>query len=88
MNKITIIPYPNCKRSEKIISFLEENGIPFREVPSESPEGQQLYDQYQFLASPGIIVNNTSINPYQILVWKECRVNVEKALELFGDSSS
>jgi arsenate reductase-like glutaredoxin family protein len=85
MSRITIIPYPNCKRSERIISFLKEHEIPFREILSESPEGKLLQDQYQFRASPGIIVNQTSINPYQILVRKECRGDEKKALVLFGD---
>ena len=85
MRKIIIIPYPGCKRSERIISFLKEHEIPYREVPSETQEGQQLHDQYQFRASPGIVVDQASINPYQILVRKECRMDEKKALELFGD---
>lgn len=87
MSKITIIPYPGCKRSERIISFLKEHEIPYREVPSEIQEGQQLQEKYQFRASPGIIVDQASINPYQILVRKECRVDEIKALELFSDAS-
>jgi hypothetical protein len=48
-----------------------------------SIEGQHLQENYQFRASPGIIVDEVNINPYDILIQKQCRVNEEKALALF-----
>jgi arsenate reductase-like glutaredoxin family protein len=87
MKEITILPSKNCKRSQKILSYLREHNIHFQEISPETPEGQQLQDQYQLRASPGIIVDQASINPYQILIRRECRVDEEKALELFSEVS-
>lgn len=81
--KITILPYKNCLRSKKVLEFLNKHQIPYEQVSPESQSGKRLYNQYQFRASPGIIVEGKSINPYDILIWKECRINEEKALGLF-----
>lgn len=70
------------------MEFLNTHRIPYEQVSPESQAGKQLYDQFQFRASPGIIVEGKSINPYDILIWKECRINEEKALRLFSGSHS
>ena len=84
---ITIIPAPNCRRSRKVLEFLKEQDIPFEQVVLDSPEGQNLQERNQFRASPGILVDKVSINPYDILIQKQCRVNEEKALTLFRPDS-
>lgn len=86
MSEIIILPYTNCLRSKKVLDFLKKQEIPFREVSPDSQEGQLLYKQYHFRASPGIIVDQENINPYDFLVWKECRIDEEKALAIFTAS--
>ncbi len=81
--EILILPARNCRRSRKIIAFLQSLGIPFRQIELETPEGQQYVQQYKMRASPGIIVDGVSVNPYDILLQKECRVDEAKAKSLF-----
>ena len=81
---ITIIPTPNCRRSRKVLAFLQEHNIPFEQVAFDSLPGQRLQKKHQFRASPGILVNGISINPYEILIREQCRVDAEKALALFS----
>ncbi len=71
-----------------MLEFLDAHKIPYQLISENSPEWDQLHTQYQFRASPGIIVDGKSINPYDILIWKECRINEEKALALFTGSSA
>jgi hypothetical protein len=35
--------------------------------------------KYQFLASPGILVDGVNVNPYEVLIQSECRINETKA---------
>ena len=42
MSNITILPARDCRRSRKIIAYLEQRGIPFTRVDLESVEGQAL----------------------------------------------
>lgn len=81
--EILILPARNCRRSRKVIAFLQSHGIPFRQIELETPEGQQYAQRYEMRASPGIVVDGVSINPYDILLQKECRVDEGKALSLF-----
>ena len=39
-------------------------------------------EKYHFLASPGILVDGVSINPFDVLIQPECRVNEKKLKEL------
>jgi len=81
--EILILPARNCRRSRKIIAFLQSRGIPFRQIELETPEGQQYAQRFGMRASPGIIVDGVSVNPYDILIQKECRVDETKAKSLF-----
>ena len=81
---IIILPAPNCRRSRKVIDYLKERGIPFTQIDLQSAEGQALATQYDFRASPGILVDGVSINPFELLIQPTCRVNDEKAKDVFG----
>jgi glutaredoxin len=81
--QITILPAPNCRRSRKVLAFLQEQGIPFEQIALDSPEGQRLQEVHQFRASPGILVDGIQINPYEILIQEQCRVDEAKARSLF-----
>ena len=84
MKTITILPLKGCRRSKKIIDYLQEHRIPFEKIPLESAEGEALMEKHHFLASPGILVDGVKINPYDILIREKCQVYEDKLRELFG----
>lgn len=78
MKSIIILPAQGCRRSRKILEYLESQHIPFQRVELDSPEGERLMQEHHFLASPGILVDGVSINPFEVLIQPECRVNETK----------
>jgi len=80
---ITVLPARGCRRSRKVIEYLEAHGLPFTRIELESPEGQALAAQYDLRASPGILVDDVSINPFDVLIQPECQVDEEKASAVF-----
>ncbi len=88
MKSITVLPAKGCRRSRKILEYLQAHQIPFQRVELDSPEGEQLMAKYHFLASPGILVDGVSINPFDVLIQRECRVNetkLKQVIELNGE---
>lgn len=84
---ITILPARGCRRSRKVIEYLEAHSIPFTRIELESPAGQWLAKQYDLRASPGILVDDVSVNPFDVLIQPECRVDEEKAKAMFVNAS-
>ena len=80
--EIIVLPARGCRRSRKLLAYLEVQGIPFTRIDLESPEGQALATQHDLRASPGILVNGVSVNPFDLLIQPACRVNEETAREL------
>lgn len=84
-DRIIILPARNCRRSRKIIEYLEEEEIPFTRIELESVEGHTLAEKHQMRASPGILVDGVSVNPMDLLIQGECRVDEEAAHHLLGN---
>ena len=84
MNDITILPAQGCRRSRRVLAYLNEKQIPYTRIELESEEGQALSKKHQLRSSPGILVNGRLINPFDILIQPACRVAAEKAQALFG----
>jgi hypothetical protein len=82
--KIIIIPAPNCLRSKRIIEFLDASAIPYRRIELDSTEGQAMATKHDFRSSPGILVDDVKVNPFDLLVQPGCRVNDEKAQSVFN----
>lgn len=82
--KITILPAPGCRRSRAIIEYLETHGLPFVRIELDSPQGQALAAQHDMRASPGILVDDASVNPFELLIQPGCRVDEDKAQAIFG----
>jgi glutaredoxin len=82
--KIIILPAPNCRRSKRILEYLKSHDIPYERIDLDSSEGQALAASYDMRASPGILVDGASINPFDLLIQPGCRVNDEKAQNLFN----
>lgn len=81
---ITILPARNCRRSRRIIEYLEHKGIPFTRIELESAEGRTLAEQHEMRASPGILVESASVNPLDLVIQGECRVDEESANRLLA----
>ncbi len=81
---IVILPAPGCRRSRKVIEYLEAHNIPFTHIELESSEGQALAAQHDMRASPGILVDGVSVNPFGVLIQPECRVDEATAQRIFG----
>jgi hypothetical protein len=81
--EIIVLPAPGCRRSRRIVEYLEQHGIPFTRIPLDSPEGEDLAAQRDLRASPGLLVDGVSVNPFDLLIQPACRVNEEKALAIF-----
>lgn len=52
-------------------------------IELDSPEGRELIARYEFRASPGILVNSVSINPFDLIARPSCRIDEEKAASIF-----
>ena len=87
MPEITVLPAQGCRRSRKILDYLEQNAIPFTRIDLESTEGQALAERYDLRASPGILVDGQAINPFDLLIQPQCRVNKVAAAALFTGPS-
>lgn len=84
MKSITLLPLKGCRRSKKLLGYLQDNDIPFKRIDLESPKGKALMEKHHFLASPGILVNGVSVNPYDVLIPEQCRVDEENLKKIFG----
>jgi hypothetical protein len=71
-------------RAIVIVSTQGCQGIPFTQVTADSMEGQELIGQYGLRASPGILVNDVSISPFDLLLPPACQVNEDAARRAFG----
>ncbi len=86
--QVTIVSTKNCRRSKKVLEFIAERGISHQHLSLDSIRGQELWEKHQFRASPGILVDGISINPYEILDQYHCRVNEDQALAVFQVATS
>jgi len=82
-HKIIVLPAPGCRRSRRILEYLERRGIPLTRIPLDAPEGAALAEKYGMRASPGILVGGVSVNPFDLLIQPACRVDEEKAQAIF-----
>ena len=86
--EIVILPTPGCRRSRKLIEYLETHNIQFTRIDLTSPQGQALAKQYDLRASPGILVDGVSINPFDLLIKPACRVDEVAAQAIFSGGES
>lgn len=85
--RIVIVPAKNCRRSGKIVEYLEAHGIPFTRIALESEKGRALAEQHEMRASPGILVDGVSVNPLDLLIQPDCRVDEDAARRILGGLS-
>ena len=82
MSHIVILPAPRCRRSKKIMDFLDKENIAYKRIELLSPQGQEIANKYHFLASPGILLDEQSVNPFTLMQPNVCKVDREKFLEM------
>ncbi|HAJ37975.1 MAG TPA: hypothetical protein DCL15_20075 [Chloroflexi bacterium] len=80
---IIILPATGCRRSQRMLSYLQEQQIPFMEIPLTSPEGQALMQEHDLRASPGILVDGQSVNPFDVLIRPDCKVDEAAVRRIF-----
>jgi glutaredoxin len=83
LRNIIILPAQGCRHSRKLLAYLQAHGFPFTRIDLESPEGQALAVQHDLRASPCILVDGLSVNPFDLLIQPACRVDDDKAGAVF-----
>jgi glutaredoxin len=84
MKTIVILPAAGCRRSKKVLSYLDENQVPYTRIDLETAEGQALSEEHELRSSPGILVDGELVNPFDILEVPSCRIKGPIAREVFG----
>ncbi|MBE2224111.1 MAG: hypothetical protein IAF02_21405 [Anaerolineae bacterium] len=84
MKEIIILPAVNCRRSQKVLAYLDENQVAYTRIDLETEKGQQLMADYELRSSPSILVDGVLVNPFDILEAPSCRMKVTTARQLFG----
>ena len=79
-----MLPAQGCRRSRKLLDYLQAHDFPFTRIDLESAEGQALAAQHDLRASPGILVDGVSVNPFDLLIQPACRVDDDKARAVFA----
>ncbi len=70
---IVIVRNRKCRKSDVVVRFLGQEQMAFEVLYlGEDKEADELAKKYGILASPGIIINGTTINPYQLV--EHCKV--------------
>ncbi len=77
---IIIIPARGCRRSQKVLDYLVDHNIPFTRIDLESPEGRALAEKHALRASPGILVDDELVNPFDFLMQPGCRIDEDALL--------
>lgn len=84
MKGIVILPAANCRRSQKVLAYLDENQVAYQRIDLETEKGQQLMVEHELRSSPGILVDGVLVNPFDILEAPACRIKEPVARQLFG----
>jgi glutaredoxin len=84
MKEIIILPAVNCRRSQKVLAYLDENQVAYTRIDLETEQGQQMMAEYKLRSSPGVLVDGMLVNPFDILEAPACRIKEATARHLFG----
>jgi glutaredoxin len=84
VKEIIILPAANCRRSQKVLAYLDENQVAYTRIDLETEKGQQMMAEYELRSSPGMLVDGVLINPFDILEVPACRIKEQAARQLLG----
>ena len=72
-HRIIIVRNRKCRKSDVVVRFLGQEQMSFEVLYlGEDKQADELAKKYGILASPGIIINGTAVNPYQLV--EHCKV--------------
>ncbi|OYV85202.1 MAG: hypothetical protein B7Z63_05825 [Ignavibacteriae bacterium 37-53-5] len=72
-HRVIILRNRKCRKSDVVVRFLGQEQMSFEvRYLGEEKEADDLAKKYGILASPGIIINGTPVNPYQLV--EHCKV--------------
>lgn len=80
---LVILPAQGCRRSQRMLAYLHEHQIPFTEIPLASQAGQSLMQKHDLRSSPGILVDGVSVNPFDVLIRPDCKVDEAAIQRIF-----
>ena len=52
-------------------------------IPLTSPQGEALMQEHDLHASPGILVDGQSVNPFDVLIRPDCKVDEAAIRRIF-----
>jgi glutaredoxin len=84
VKEIIILPAANCRRSQKVLAYLDENQVAYTRINLETEQGEQMMAEYELRSSPGILVDGVLVNPFDILEAPSCRIKETAVRPLFG----
>ncbi len=72
-DKVIVLRTKQCRKSDVVLRFLNENHIPHTVKYLETDEeAQQMAEKYHIMSSPGIIINGKTFNAYELV--EHCQV--------------
>ena len=71
-HQILLIRSPKCRKSNIVEHFLKNANSPYSVKYLDDPSVKGLVEKFQIKASPGIIIGEQSINPYDII--DKCKI--------------
>ncbi|MBK8989977.1 MAG: hypothetical protein IPM39_28610 [Chloroflexi bacterium] len=83
MKEIVILPAANCRRSQKVLPYLDENQVAYTPIDLETEKGQQMMAEYELRSSPGILVDGVLVNQLNIPKASSCRMKETAVHRLF-----
>ena len=79
--QIILIRSHKCRKSDLVERFLKETELPYTVKFLDDPGVKEIVEQFGIKASPGIIVGNRSLNPYEII--KGCKIPEPEQLKTY-----
>jgi glutaredoxin len=84
VKEIFILPAVNCRCSQRVLAYLDENQVAYTRIDLDTEKGQRMMAEYELRSSPGILVDGVLVNPFDILEAPSCRIKETAARQLFG----
>ncbi len=66
------------------MAYLDDQQVAYTAIPLETPRGRKLVQQHGLNDSPGILVDEVSINPFEIIITPACLLDEARPAEVFN----
>lgn len=78
-HQILLIRLYQCRQSDMVEQSLKKVELPFRVKYYDNPDFREIIEKFRIKVSPGIVVGEPSINPYDII--GKCKIKNPEQLE-------